>query len=135
MISRDIGIIGYGSAPYDKKPRQTLFGYIAEASRNALRHAGVGKDEVDGLSVDAALGGDTAASTAEYLGLSLSWVYKSTAAGAGTIMSVTNAVRAVDAGVAKYVICVGAGAQDISTFKKRIAQFTHAVSDYLAPHG
>jgi acetyl-CoA acetyltransferase len=135
VISRDIGIIGYGSAPYDKKPRQTLFGYIAEASRNALRHAGVGKDEVDGLSVDAALGGDTAASTAEYLGLSLSWVYKSTAAGAGTIMSVTNAVRAVDAGVAKYVICVGAGAQDISTFKKRIAQFTHAVSDYLAPHG
>lgn len=135
MISRDVGIIGYGSAPYDKKPRQTLFGYIAEAARNALKHAGLRKDEVNGLAVDAALGGDTAVSTAEYLGLSLSWAYKSTAAGAGPIMSVTNAVRAVDAGIADCVICVGAGAQDISTFKKRIAQFTHAVSDYLAPHG
>ena len=135
MISREAGIIGYGSAPYDKKPRQTLFGYIAEAARNALAHAGVRKDEVNGLAVDAALGGDTAVSTAEYLGLSLSWAYKSTAAGAGPIMSVTNAVRAVESGVADYVICVGAGAQDITTFKKRIAQFTHAVSDYLAPHG
>ena len=135
MISRDIGIIGYGSAAYDKKPRQTLFGYIAEAARNALAHAGVRKDEVNGLAVDASLGGDTAVSTAEYLGLSLSWAYKSTAAGAGPVMSVANAVRAVDAGEADYVICVGAGSQDIATFKKRIAQFTHAVSDYLAPHG
>ncbi|HYC48059.1 MAG TPA: thiolase family protein [Burkholderiales bacterium] len=135
MISRDVGIIGYGSAAYDKKPRQTLFGYIAEACRNALAHAGVRKFEVNGLAVDAALGGDTAVSTAEYLGLSLSWAYKSTAAGAGPIMSVVNAVRALDAGVADYVICVGAGAQDIAAFKKRIAQFTHAVSDYLAPHG
>lgn len=135
MISREVGIVGYGSAAYDKKPRQTLFGYIAEAARAALAHAGVRKDEVNGLAVDAALGGDTAVSTAEYLGLSLSWAYKSTAAGAGPIMSVVNAVRAVDAGVADYVICVGAGAQDIATFKKRVAQFTAAVSDYLAPHG
>jgi acetyl-CoA acetyltransferase len=135
MISREVGIIGCGSAPYDRRPRQTLFGYIAEAARNALAHAGVRKDEVNGLAVDAALGGDTAASTAEYLGLSLSWAYKSTAAGAGPIISVANAVRAVDAGLADYVICVGAGAQDIAAFKKRIAQFTHAVSDYLAPHG
>lgn len=135
MVSREVGIIGYGGAAYDKKPRQTLFGYIAEAARNALADAGVRKDEIDGLAVDAALGGDTAVSTAEYLGLSLSWAYKSTAAGAGPIMSVTNAVRTVDAGIANYVICVGAGAQDIAAFKKRIAQFTHAVSDYLAPHG
>src|SRR5688572_1634823 len=98
MLSRDIGIIGYGSAAYDKKPRQTLFGYIAEAARAALAHAGVHKDEVNGLAVDAALGGDTSVSAAEYLGLSLSWAYKSCAAGAGPILSVVNAVRAVDAG-------------------------------------
>ena len=135
MISQSVGIIGYGSAAYDKRPRQTLFGYIAEAARNALAHAGISKDEVNGLSVDAALGGDTAVSTAEYLGLSLSWAYKSTAAGAGPIMSVANAVRAVDVGAADYVLCIGAGAQDIATFKKRVAQFTSAVADYLAPHG
>jgi acetyl-CoA acetyltransferase len=41
----------------------------------------------------------------------------------------------VEAGVANYAICIGAGAQDIAAFKKRIAQFTAAIVDYLAPHG
>jgi acetyl-CoA acetyltransferase len=135
MISRDIGIIGYGSAPYDKKPRTALFGYAAEAARNALLHAGVAKQELNGLSVDGSLGADTSVSAAEHLGLTLSWAYKSTAAGAGTLMSVVNAVRAVDTGQADYVLCIGAGAQDIASFKQRIASFTAAVSNYLAPHG
>jgi acetyl-CoA acetyltransferase len=135
MVSKDIGIIGYGSAAYHKKPQRTIFGYIGEAARNAVANAGIAKDELDGLSTDASLGADTSVSAAEYLGLGLSWAYKSTAAGAGTLMSVVNAVRAVDAGLARYVLCVGAGAQDISIFKKRISSFTAAVSDYLAPHG
>lgn len=135
MLSRDVGIIGYGSAAYDKKPRHTVFGYLGEAARAALASAGISKNELNGLSVDANLGADTAVSTAEYFGLSLSWAYKSTAAGAGPIISVTSAVRAVDAGLADYVLCLGGGAQDISSFKKRIAQFTAAVSNYLAPHG
>ncbi|MDB5809321.1 MAG: hypothetical protein JWN94_1443 [Betaproteobacteria bacterium] len=136
MLSKDIGIIGYGSAPYDKKPSRTMFGYLGEAARNAIKSAGIRKDELDGLSVDATnLGSDTAVTTAEYFGLSISWAYKATAAGAGPLMSVANAVRAVDTGQAKYVLCFGGGAQDVAIFKQRIAQFTSAVSDYLTPHG
>jgi acetyl-CoA acetyltransferase len=136
MLSKDIGIIGYGSAQYDKKPRRTIFGYLGEAARNAIKSAGISKDELNGLSVDATnLGSDTAVTTAEYFGLSISWAYKSTAAGAGPLMSVANAVRAVDHGLADYVLCFGGGAQDVAIFKQRIAQFTSAVTDYLAPHG
>ena len=136
MLSNDIGIIGYGSAPYDKKPRRTIFGYLGEAASNALKSAGIRKDELNGLSVDATnLGSDTAVTTAEYFGLSVSWAYKSTAAGAGPLMSVANAVRAVEAGLADYVLCFGGGAQDVAIFKQRIAQFTSAVTDYLLPHG
>ena len=136
MLSKDIGIIGYGSAPYDKKPRRTIFGYLGEAASNALKSAGISKDELNGLSVDATnLGSDTAVTTAEYFGLSVSWAYKSTAAGAGPLMSVANAVRAVEAGLADYVLCFGGGAQDVAIFKQRIAQFTSAVTDYLLPHG
>ena len=136
MVSKDIGIIGYGSAAYDKKPKQTIFGYLGEAARNAIKSAGISKDELNGLSVDATnLGSDTAVTTAEYFGLSISWAYKSTAAGAGPLMSIANAVRAVDQGLADYVLCFGGGAQDVAIFKQRIAQYTFAVSDYLAPHG
>ena len=136
MLSKNIGIIGYGSAAYDKKPRQTIFGYLGEAARDAIRNAGITKDQLNGISVDATnLGSDTAVTTAEYFGLSVSWAYKSTAAGAGALISVSNAVRAVEDGQADYVLCVGGGAQDISMFKKRIAQFTASIEDYLVPHG
>jgi acetyl-CoA acetyltransferase len=135
MISRDIGIIGYGSAAYHKKPDTSLFGYAGRAARNAIANAGINKKEIDGFCLDGSLGADTSVSAAEYLGLTLSWAHKSTAAGAGTLMSVVNAVRAVEAGLANYVLCIGAGAQDISAFKKRISAFTAAISNYLAPHG
>jgi acetyl-CoA acetyltransferase len=136
MLSKNVGIIGYGSAAYDKKPRQTIFGYLGEAARAAIKCAGISKNELNGLAVDATnLGSDTAVTTAEYFGLSVSWAYKSTAAGAGALISVANAVRAVEAGHADCVLCVGGGAQDVALFKKRIAQFTSSIEDYLVPHG
>jgi acetyl-CoA acetyltransferase len=136
MLSKNVGIIGYGSAAYDKKPRQTIFGYLGEAARAAIKSAGIRKDELNGLSVDATnLGSDTAVTTAEYFGLSVSWAYKSTAAGAGALISIANAVRAVESGHANYVLCVGGGAQDVALFKKRIAQFCSSIEDYLVPHG
>ncbi len=52
MSAAEAGIIGYGTAKYDKRPRQTLFGYLAEAAREALASAGVHKDELDGLAID-----------------------------------------------------------------------------------
>lgn len=135
MISSDIGIIGYGSAQYHKSPNKTALGYASEAMRDALMRAGVGHCNVDGLVVDGSLGGDNSVSAAEYLGVTASWVHKSTSAGAGTIMSVVNAIRAVDAGLASLVVCIGAGAQNVASFKSRISSYTGAVSDYLAPHG
>ncbi len=135
MISGDVGIIGYGSTPYHKKPQRTLFGYVAEAARSALQSAGITKHEVDGLAVDGSLGADTSVSAAEHLGLTITWVHRSAAAGAGTIMGVAHAVRAVEAGLARNVLCIGVGAQDVASFKQRISSFTAAVSNYLAPHG
>lgn len=135
MISDDIGIIGYGSTPYHKKPQRTLFGYVAEAARNALQSAGITKHEIDGLAVDGSLGADTSVSAAEHLGLTITWAHRSAAAGAGTIMGVAHAVRAVEAGLARYALCIGVGAQDVASFKQRISSFTAAVSNYLAPHG
>ncbi|MGH8619562.1 MAG: thiolase family protein [Burkholderiales bacterium] len=136
MLSKNVGIIGYGSAAYEKKPSKTIFGYLGEAARAALKSAGIAKQDLDGITVDAVnLGSDTAVTTAEYLGLSVSFAYKATHAGAGALISIANAVRAVESGQAKYVLCVGGGAQDVAAFKRRIAQFTMAIQDYLVPHG
>ena len=136
MPHREVGIIGYGSTPYDKRPTGTLFDYLARAAREALASAGVAKDEIDGLAVDAVnLHPDNAVTMAEQFGLVLSWAYVSTAGGAGPLISVMNAVEAVGSGRAKYALCVGGGAQDVDSFHRRIARFNRAISDYLSPHG
>jgi len=136
MAVGDAGIIGYGTAKYDKRPRQTLFGYLAEAARAALASAGVQKNEIDGLAVDAVnLAPDNAVTAAEFLGLSVSWAQIGTSGGASPLTCVANAVRAVDQGLATYVLCVGGGAQDVSTFHQRISRFNSSISDYLMPHG
>jgi acetyl-CoA acetyltransferase len=135
MSSKEIGIIGYGSAAYDKKPRQALFGYLGEAGRAALASAGVAKSEVDGLAVDATDTADTAITTAEYFGFEVTWNHSGSSGGTGALLSVARAVRAVEDGRANYVLCIGGGAQDIAAFHKRIARFNTAIADYLMPHG
>lgn len=135
MQSKDVGIIGYGSATYHKTPRQTLLGYLAEAGRGALASAGVRKHEIDGLAVDATGTPDTPVTTAEHFGLSISWSHSGSTAGASPLLSVTSAVRAIEAGLATYVLCIGGGAQDVASFQKRIMNFNSAIADYLMPHG
>jgi acetyl-CoA acetyltransferase len=135
--SRDIGIIGYGSARYDKKPRQTLFGYLAEAARAALASAGLTKRDIDGLAVDATDTADTPVTTAEHFGISISWSHAGSSAGTSGLLSVTSAVRAIEAGLARHVLCVAGGAQDLTSFQQRMSRVNSAIANYLLPqaHG
>ena len=136
MLSRDIGLIGYGNSIYEKRATRTEYSYLAEAARGALASAGVDKSEIDGLAISSTtLPPDNAATAAEYLGLALSWANVSTAGGAGAVISSINAVEAIEAGKANYVLCLAGGAQDMASFQNRITKFNAAVVDYLTPHG
>jgi acetyl-CoA acetyltransferase len=136
MLSRDVGLIGYGNSVYEKRATRTEYSYLAEAARGALASAGVDKSEIDGLTISSTtLPPDNAATAAEYLGLGLSWANVSTAGGAGAVIGAINAVEAIEAGKARYVLCLAGGAQDLAFFQNRITRFNAAVADYLAPHG
>jgi acetyl-CoA acetyltransferase len=136
MPARGVGLIGYGSSIYEKQASRPELAYLAEAAREALASAGVGKTEIDGLAISSTtLAPDNAVTAAEHLGLTLSWAYVSTAGGAGALASVLNAARAIEAGHASHVLCLAGGAQDSAFFKERIARFTGAMADYLTPHG
>jgi acetyl-CoA acetyltransferase len=136
MPARQIGLIGYGSSIYEKRASRPEFSFLADAARAALASAGLRKIEIDGLATSSTtLAPDNAVTAAEYLGLTLSWAYVSTAGGAGALASVLNAVRAIEAGHATHVLCLAGCAQDSGFFKERIARFTGALADYLTPHG
>lgn len=136
MLSRDVGIIGYGSSIYEKKASRTEMAYMAEAARAALASAVVKKSEIDGLVASSTtLQPDNTVTLAEYFGLSPSWASMSTAGGAGALVNVLDACHAVASGRASYVLCLAGAAQDGAFFRDRIGRFNSSVADYLAPHG
>jgi acetyl-CoA acetyltransferase len=131
-----VGIIGYGSSPYEKRATRTELAYFGQAARAALASAGLGKHEVDGLSISSTtLQPDNAVTAAEYFGLSLTWASIANAGGAGAVINVLDAAAAVASGRARCVLCLAGAAQDSAFFRERIGRFNRSVADYLAPHG
>lgn len=136
MRSDTVGILGYGSSAYEKGVSQPTFSYFADAARACLKSAGVDKTEVDGLALSSFMAPpDNAVTLSEYLGLELSWAHVFTAGGAGPIATVMDAIRAVEAGVARHVLCIGGDGRTIADFRRLISRQTRAISDYAAPLG
>ena len=108
MISRDIGILGYGETLHVKRTERTLFSFLAEAGRKALESAGLRNTDIDGIAVSSFfLAPDNAVTLCEQFGLSVSWAWQFTAGSAGPVAGVIDALHAIDAGRANVVLCLG----------------------------
>lgn len=132
----EVGIIGYGSSAYHRRPLYTEFGYLWEAASKALNSATVKHTELDGLAVSSStLRGDNAVTASEHFGLKLNWASGSVSGGAGSLVTVMDAVEAVRRGKAKYILCLAGACQDKEFFRSRTAVLNQAVTNYLTPHG
>jgi len=134
MKSHDVGIIGYGSSVYEKNGSQPTFAYLADAAAACLASAGIAKSDIDGIALSSFHAPpDTPVTLAEYLGLELNWANFFAAASAGPVMTVMDAVRAVDSGVAKCVLVIGGDSRTMADFRHLISRFNYAVQNYAAP--
>lgn len=136
MPSQDIGILGYAESAYEKKTSRTLISMLAEVARGALASAGLTRGDVDGIAVSSfVLPPDNAVTLAEQLGIPVSWAYFGTAGGAGPVASVMNAIRAVEAGHAKTVLCLAADNYDVAGHYRLMDFFNKALISYGTPNG
>ena len=136
MISRDIGILGYGQSIYEKKTERHLFDFLADASRSALQSAGLRMTDIDGFAVGSfQLPPDNAVTLAEQFGISLGWSYLCSAGSGAPIAAVLNAIRAIEAGHAEYVLIVAGDAYDPQGLFNMMDELTGPIRDYLTPHG
>jgi acetyl-CoA acetyltransferase len=131
-----IGILGYGETAYAKRTDRTLIALLADAARPALASAGLEKVDIDGIAVSSfELAPDNAVTLAEQFGLSVSWAYIGTAGGAGPVASVINAIRAVEAGDAKVVLCLSGDNYDVAGHYRLMDRFNKALINYGTPNG
>lgn len=129
-------IVGYGQTSYDKRPQRPTIWYLVEAVRLALEHAGVAKDDVDGLAVSSfMLPPDNTASVAEQLGMTLRWGFLGTFGGASQVIALIRAIRAIQLGEAATVVVVAADAYSVSAHNAMMTDFNTGMRDYLAPYG
>ena len=136
MTASGIGIIGYGQSVYVKRTERSLISFLAEASRLALASAGLVKDDIDGLAVCSfELPPDNSVTLAEQFGLTPGWAYLGTAGGAGPVASVINALRAIEAGHARFVLCVAGDNYDVAGHYRLMDNFNRALKNYASPHG
>jgi acetyl-CoA acetyltransferase len=92
------------------------------------------KSDIDGLALSSFMAPpDNAVTLAEYLGLELNWAQVFTAGGAGPAATIMDAIRAVEAGVANCVLCLGGDARTMEEFRQSISKFTSAISNYASP--
>jgi acetyl-CoA acetyltransferase len=109
--------------------------FAGRALRAMLASAGLDKSAVDGFAIASfSLSPDTPVSLAEYLGLELRYLEALPFGGASGVIGVRRAARAIQAGDADIVACIGADTLDPNAFGDLAANFSGATIDASYPY-
>lgn len=127
-------VVGTGQTKYEKKTDKPVQRLIWEASDLALRSAGLGFRDVDGLGIACfTLGPDNVATMTEHMGLTCRWLFQGLYGGASGISGMLQAARAIQHGDAEVVIIVAADAFDVSSHMSMSRN--PGQHDYMGPWG
>ncbi|HEX3992989.1 MAG TPA: thiolase family protein [Acetobacteraceae bacterium] len=124
------------SVPYRRYSVESAHWWIGRALRAVTQRAGLKPVDVDGLSVSSfTLAPDTTIGLTQHLGLSPRWLDHVPMGGAGGGVSLRRAARAVQAGDADFVACIGADTNHVDSFRKTLSSFSRFAQDAVYPYG
>ncbi|MCQ8782135.1 thiolase family protein [Mangrovibrevibacter kandeliae] len=133
---RDVAVAVPVSIPYVRYSNETAHWWIARALKELVTRAGIRPVDLDGLSVASfTLAPDTAVGLTQHLGLSPRWLDNIPMGGASAVVALRRAARAVEAGDASIVACVGGDANGIDSFRKLLSSFSRFAQDASYPYG
>ena len=137
-LKNKIAIVGVGYTAQGKVPGRTAVGFHSEAIRNALRDAGIGKNDVDAMFLYRhfdPIGGDydtTAFTVAEQVGFRPSVIGQETYCTRGWLY---NSIGLLSSGLAKYVV-ISYGDNGRSARRSFVKELSGGkATDDLAPFG
>ncbi len=124
------------TVPYVRYSTQGAHWFIGQAVRALVQDAGIAKSDIDGLTVSSfSLAPDTAVGVTQHLGLSPRWLDHLPTGGASGVMALRRAARAVQAGDADIVACVGADTNHVDSFRQTLGSFSDFARDASYPYG
>ena len=129
-------IAGAGQTLYEKRSSKKATRLLYEAGDAALRSAGLGWADVDGLAVTCFnLPPDNVTTVAEHFGIEARFLFQGVYGGASGIIGMMHAARAIRDGDAEVVLCMAADAYDVASHNRTLDQFNGSVQTYMSPHG
>ncbi|TAM94415.1 MAG: thiolase family protein, partial [Rhizobiaceae bacterium] len=133
---RDVAVAVPVSIPYQRYSIEAAHWWIARALKELTDRAGIRPADVDGLSVSSfTLAPDTAVGLTQHLGLTPRWLDNIPMGGASAVVALRRAARAVEAGDATIVACVGGDANHVDSFRKLLSSFSRFAQDASYPYG
>lgn len=122
--------------PYVRFSHRGAHWFLARALAALIRASGVAKRDLDGLCVSSfTLAPDTAVGLTQHLGLTLRWLDHVPMGGAGAIVQLRRAARAVQCGDADLVACLGGDTNHVDSFRLNTASFSQFARDAVYPYG
>ncbi|WP_051166333.1 thiolase family protein [Amycolatopsis orientalis] len=131
-----VSVAGAAETPYTRHAPAgtTTAGLLARAVLTAVRGAGFGLRDVDGLGVASfTLGHDHAIDLGWRMGLRLGWLMQDTNGGASAGGLLQHAVRAIQAGDASVIVLVAGDHMDKAAHETLVRSYNSATADHLTP--
>ena len=110
--------------------------FVGQALREILAITGVEKTEIDGLAVSSfSLAPDTTVTLAEHYDMTLRWAEQVAMGGASAVIALRRAARAVQAGDAELVACIGGDGHRRGEFARLVSNFSDFSRRAAYPYG
>ena len=124
------------TVPYQRYSTHGAHWFIGQALRALVDASGIPKDQIDGLTVSSfSLSPDTAVGVTQHLGVSPRWLDHIPTGGASGVMALRRAARAVQAGDADIIACIGADTNHVDSFRMMLGSFSDFARDASYPYG
>jgi acetyl-CoA acetyltransferase len=132
----DLALVAPVTVPYVRYSIRSSHWFVAQALARLLKACKLDKADVDGLSVGSfTLTPDTAVGLTQHLGLTVRWLDHIPLGGACGIVALRRALRAVQAGDADVVACIGADTNQVDSFRQSLGSFSVFARDAVFPYG
>lgn len=131
-----VALVAPTSVAYARYSSEPADWYFAACLRAMLENTGLEKAQVDGLSASSfTLAPNPVASLSMSLGISPGWLEAVPFGGASGVMALRRAARAVQAGDASVIACIGADCNPRGGFDDIVRSFSVASNDAVFPYG
>lgn len=135
MGHRGVALAAPISVPYHRYTQQPASYFIGVALREMLQAASLDKTACDGLMVSSySLIPDTVVSLAEIFGMSLNWTEQVPLGGAAGTVGLRRAARAIEAGDAEVIACIGGDTFIPEQFAGLLGRFSNFTIDGVTPY-